>query len=49
MVHHTSSVPFTKYYAIKIIGFYYLVNIITSGADAIKKFTPSLGIPYLGV
>jgi len=20
-----------------------------SGADAIKKFTPSLGIPYLGV
>ncbi len=21
----------------------------TSGADAIKKFTPSLGIPYLGV
>jgi len=22
---------------------------ITSGADAIKKFTPSLGIPYLGV
>jgi len=22
---------------------------ISSGADAIKKFTPSLGIPYLGV
>jgi hypothetical protein len=22
---------------------------ITSGANAIKKFTPSLGIPYLGV
>jgi len=21
----------------------------TTGADAIKKFTPSLGIPYLGV
>jgi len=21
----------------------------TSGADAIKKFSPSLGIPYLGV
>ena len=24
-------------------------QIIQSGADAIKKFTPSLGIPYLGV
>jgi len=22
---------------------------LSSGADAIKKFTPSLGIPYLGV
>jgi hypothetical protein len=22
---------------------------VRSGADAIKKFTPSLGIPYLGV
>jgi len=22
---------------------------LTPGADAIKKFTPSLGIPYLGV
>jgi hypothetical protein len=22
---------------------------LTTGADAIKKFTPSLGIPYLGV
>jgi len=22
---------------------------LTQGADAIKKFTPSLGIPYLGV
>jgi hypothetical protein len=24
-------------------------NVNASGADAIKKFTPSLGIPYLGV
>jgi len=24
-------------------------NQFDSGADAIKKFTPSLGIPYLGV
>jgi len=24
-------------------------GIIAPGADAIKKFTPSLGIPYLGV
>ncbi len=23
--------------------------VLTPGADAIKKFTPSLGIPYLGV
>ncbi len=24
-------------------------RLMTSGADAIKKFTPSLGIPFLGV
>jgi len=24
-------------------------DVVTSGADAIKKFTPSLGIPNLGV
>jgi len=25
------------------------LNELSSGADAIKKFTPTLGIPYLGV
>ncbi len=31
------------------IGSNILKNLKGSGADAIKKFTPSLGIPYLGV
>jgi len=26
-----------------------IIFIESAGADAIKKFTPSLGIPYLGV
>jgi len=25
------------------------IDVRSTGADAIKKFTPSLGIPYLGV
>jgi len=25
------------------------ISFFRAGADAIKKFTPSLGIPYLGV
>jgi len=29
--------------------FWKYINSRDSGADAIKKFTPSLGIPYLGV
>ncbi len=31
------------------IGSHILKNLKGSGADAIKKFTPSLGIPHLGV
>jgi len=38
----------------KIKSTYYVVivsfpNTLRPGANAIKKFTPSLGIPYLGV
>jgi hypothetical protein len=33
----------------KNVRFVFIRNIFSSGADAIKKFTPSLGIPYLGV
>ncbi len=31
------------------INNYFSIGSIISGADAIKKFTPNLGIPYLGV
>jgi len=38
--------PLLKYVIVKQM----LSQILqTSGADALKKFTPSLGIPYLGV
>jgi len=36
-------------YKVKIQSFIYQETEPKSGADAIKKFTPSLGIPYLGV
>ncbi len=37
MIKSTPGCNLNKYYPIR------------TGADAIKKFTPSLGIPYLGV
>jgi len=36
-------------FVVKVGGRYLEVVISSAGANAIKKFTPSLGIPYLGV
>jgi len=45
------NIAFSYWIAIRVIskGMVFEVPIFDSGADAIKKFTPSLGIPYLRV
>jgi len=54
-MENTDSLPFTQTinpnYPVNVvtITIHFFFMFVLSGADAIKKFTPTLGIPYLGV